>query len=236
MAIPFLLFGTSPFVGASQFARRSFSYYMKFYMKPKNIEKLLEYGFRKGIRGVQALPHRPILESIENLQSKGMNLEVVGTIGPEHPLHDVENFIKLNCKLVLTHGVLTDHIPLNKLMELIDLIEEHGLKCGVVTHQPYKTLSLFLEENFHPLAIMLPYNSAGLFMDATPGDVLTLLKRFRFSTFIAKKVLGAGRLDPENEFKFIRETGVFASIALGMVCEKEVDENVELIKKIFGKV
>lgn len=191
--IPKVLLGTSPFIGAGQFGLRALKYYEKFYLNPSNIKKIVKKSFEVGVRGIQLLPFKPVINVIDEILSEGLNLKVVSTIMGEN-LEEIE---KLNPVAVLLHAELVDRCNKYVLRELFKKIKLRGYLSGFATHQPLKTLSWIRNTNLEYDIVMVPLNFAGEFIDGELEKLVEILRELgRFT--IAKKVLAAGRLEPRK--------------------------------------
>jgi len=131
--IPRILLGTSPFVGAGQFGSRAQFYYNHFYQKPGNIVKLVLKAVDLGVTGIQALPFRPIFRALKAVERelKG-SLNVVGTIGPDDPVSNIQDFQAFNTVAMLLHGEITDKRNSREISELLNKVHAAGCLAGLV--------------------------------------------------------------------------------------------------------
>jgi hypothetical protein len=70
-------------------------------------------------------------------------------------------------------------------------------------------------------------------MGGEQKKVLDLIKETK-RTVIAKKVLAAGKIPPQEALSYIKEIKGIDGITIGMTSEKEIEETFKLAKKILG--
>ncbi len=234
--IPRILLGTSPFIGAGQFGGRAYLYHLKFYMNPMNIVKIASKAVELGVTGVQALPHRPILQALKAVEGeRGVKLTVVGTIGPDDPIEDIKSFKGLNTVAMVLHGALTDGRSERQISKLLDEIRAANSLAGVATHHPFSTLSWLLRTELDVDLIMLPFNKLGAFMDAKPERVAELVKGVK-KPVLGKKALAAGRIPPDEALSFVAKSGCIDAVALGIASEHEAEETFKAAACAFSNV
>ena len=224
LRIPRILLGTSPFIGAGQFGSRAIPYRARFYENPQNIVKLMRKAVDLGVTGIQVLPYPPIFRALEVVEREsGGRLTVVGTIGPDKPLKDIKDLQRFNTTAMTLHGELTDGRDLRKISELLDEIRSAGCLAGLVTHRPLSTLKWLMEAKPDVDLLMLPFNKLGMFMDASPQEIVKVIERFH-KPVIGKKVLAAGYLKPQEALEYVAQVGCIDAVALGVASEREADE------------
>ena len=222
--IPRVLLGTSPFIGAGQFGGMAELYRARFYENPQNIVKLIRKAVDLGVVGIQVLPYPPIFRALEVVEREpGERLTVVGTIGPDEPLRDIQDFQRFNTAAMILHGELTDGRDLRKISDLLDEIRSAGCLAGLVTHQPLSTLKWLMGAKPDFDLLMLPFNKLGMFMDASPQEIAKAIERIH-KPVIGKKVLAAGYLKPQEALEYVARLGCIDAVALGVASEREADE------------
>jgi len=209
----------------------SIEYYYRFVMNPNNITKLFTYCFEKGLIGVQLLPYAFVAQALINASRRvGVNPIVVGTFIPEEP----ESFswlTRLESKIVLLHANTVDSHDKDLVEGYLDMIVEHGMVPGVVTHEPLRTVPFIKALGSKVKVLMGPLNSRGIFM----GDRDRAIDLYRELglPMIAKKALGAGLISPGEALRFVLSFNFVKSVAVGVASEREVDELIVVIKELF---
>ena len=222
--VPKILLGTSPFIGAGQFGGRAALYRARFHENPQNIVKLVRKAVELGIVGIQVLQSPPILRALEVVEKElGERLTVVGTVGPDEPLKDIPEFQRFNIAAMVLHGQLTDGRNLSEISGLLDEIRSAGCLAGLATHEPLSTLKWLTEAKPDVDLLMLPFNKLGMFMDASPREIVKEIERIH-KPVIGKKVLAAGRLKPKEALEYVARVGCIDAVALGVASEREADE------------
>ncbi|RLG85215.1 MAG: hypothetical protein DRO15_07780 [Thermoprotei archaeon] len=237
--IPRALLGTSPFLAAGQFGAKSFKYYLEFIASRGNIKKIVSACLKMGIVGIQLISYefiaREILEASRETDIKPI---IVGTYVPDEP-RSLDWLVKLESVIGLVHAIITDERNETKLSEAIDLIIDHGMLPGVVTHTPYKTLQWLMHSYFgkHKVKfIMTPLNYAGKFIDSSLPSIEDLYSELWKSNYylIAKKVLGAGSLNIERAISYVYSKPYIVSAAFGIASIDEAKETFTLVTKYIG--
>ncbi|RLE94628.1 MAG: hypothetical protein DRN04_02740 [Thermoprotei archaeon] len=209
--IPKVLVGTSPFIAAGQFGLKSYKYYYDFVLHPENIVKILEYCFKLGVTGVQLLAYSFLAKAVEETSRRtGIKPVIVATLMPDDE-ESLNWIIKLDAAIALVHASIVDTLDLEKICSQIDLLKEHGLKYGLVTHEPWKTVP-FIKEQKLTEVLMAPINKQGIFM----GDRDKVLALYRDSglNIIGKKVLGAGIIPVKEAFEYVFSLDFIKSVAV----------------------
>jgi hypothetical protein len=234
--IPRTLLGTSPFVAAPQFGHRARLYQIDLYNNPENIFKIIKKSFEMGITGIQVIPYPPVIEAITLAIEAGISMDIIGTLRPEKENEDLKTFSDLDAVSMMIHGVTTDAGDWDFLESNLLKIKDEGAIPGLVTHMPFQTTVNLVES---PLLDMfdiysVPVNKLGYLMDC---DMYGLEERTKLNdmlvklnkTIIAKKVLAAGVLKPEEAFKYLKTVDFVDIVALGIASETEADETFNLL-------
>jgi len=232
--LPRALLGTSPFIGAGQFGPRAGAYLATFYGRPERVAAIILACAEMGVMGIQPLPYGFILEAIRRAQEElGVEFVLVGTIGPEDPLGDLELYDGLGLRAALTHGALTDSASGHELAAILNAVRDEGLLAGYITHRPMSCLRrLEAGELPRPDLLMLPFNKMGYLMDAPPGEVADALRRLEVPA-VGKKVLAAGRLGPGEAFRFALGFRVLSGLAVGIASRREAKETFSTLASMM---
>jgi hypothetical protein len=234
--IPRTLLGTSPFVAAAQFGHRARLYQLDLYNNPENIFKIIKKSYEMGIRGIQVLPFPPVVKAIEEAFESGFKMDLIGTVRPEKEMKDIETLSELGASSMLLHAVITDNIDWNFIEEKLQEIKDANAVPGLVTHMPFQTTSCLLESPVIDLfdIYMVPVNKLGYLMDC---DTYGINERTKLDemiknlnkTIIAKKILAAGILKPEEAFNYLKTIDFADIVALGIASEAEAQETYNLL-------
>ena len=231
--LPRVLLGTSPFIGAGQFGSRSYAYWAAFYNRPERVAEVIVAAVELGVRGVQPLPYPFLAEAVRRAQAlTGQELVLAATIGPEDPLADLAVFDGLDVRAALLHGALTDRAEGSQLAAIMDEVRDRGLLAGLVSHRPMRLLRrLSSGELPRPDLLLLPFNAMGYLMDA-PAPELARAIRSLGVPVVGKKVLAAGRLRPEEAFRFALDFRVLEGVAVGVVSRAEAEETFTSLAEV----
>jgi hypothetical protein len=234
--IPRTLLGTSPFVAAAQFGHRARLYQLDLYNNPDNILKIIKKSYEMGIRGIQVLPFPPVVEALEEALETGFKMDVVGTVRPENEMNDIETLSDLKANSMLLHAVITDKKDWDSIGEKLQGIKDANAVPGLVTHMPFQTTSSLVESPIIDLfdLYMVPVNKLGYLMDCdTYGTEerakLDIMIKNLNKTIIAKKVLAAGILQPEEAFNYLKSVDFADIVTLGIASENEAQETFNLL-------
>jgi hypothetical protein len=234
--LPRTLLGTSPFIGAPQFGHRARLYLLDLYRNPEAMARIIAKSYQLGVRGIQLLPYPPVVEALEIARDNGFPMDILATIrpDPEDDADDIEILSQLNAKAILLHASLTDQCNWDLLSEKLDEIKNTGAISGLVTHMPFKTTSKLLDSHIIDdfQIYMVPVNRLGYLMDC---DTHGTEDRAKFrellinldKTIIAKKVLAAGIMTPDDAFDYLKTLDFVDMVALGIASEKEAEETFQ---------
>lgn len=234
--IPRILLGTSPFIGAGQFGNRAMFYYTHFYENPQNIVKIVRKAVDLGVMGVQVLPYPRIFWALKAVERKlGEKLTIVGTIGPDDPLGNIQDYQGFNTVAMLLHGQVTDKRNAREISRLLNEIRATNCLAGVATHKPLSTLNWLMETKLDIDLIMLSFNQLGMFMDANPIKIAEAIKRLH-KPVIGKKFLAAGHLPPQDALTYVAQLRCIDVVALGIASEQEAEETLTTAATTFSEM
>jgi hypothetical protein len=230
-SIPRTLLGTSPFIGAPHFGHRARLYLMDLYRTPLAMAKIMGRSYELGVRGIQLIPHPPVVEALEIAREEGFPLEIIATLRPESESEDMAILSDLKASAMLIDPLVTDHRDWDLLGEKLDAIKDTGAVPGLVTQFPFKTTYELIESpvlnDFR--MYMVPFNQLGYLMDS---DTFGPEARTEFremihkidKTIIAMQVLAAGIMTPDTAFDYLKTVDYVDMVALGIASEKEAEE------------
>jgi hypothetical protein len=232
--IPRILLGTSPFLGAGQFGVRAYQYYKHFFENPRNITDLVIEAINIGVRGIQLVAYREIVEAIRRVQVEtGVELVIVGSLPFDRPEEGLDYLSSLPTKAVLLHGEETDRLNFNVLESWFEKIRNLGFIPGLATHKPDVTLPKLLESKLDFQIVLLPFNAAGFLM-GKKNKVFEMIRGSNKS-FIAMKPLAAGRLKPREALEYVFSCEGIDSAAIGVATVEEIKETFSIAKNILNR-
>ncbi|HMK54789.1 MAG TPA: hypothetical protein VK444_08430 [Methanobacteriaceae archaeon] len=236
--LPQTLLGTSPFIGAAQFGHRARLYQLDLYSNPANMLKIIQISYDMGVRGIQLLPHPPVIEALEMARNEGMKLDIVGTVRPEQELEDIQLLASLDAKAMLLHATITDKGDWDLIEESLGFIKDNKALPGLATHRPFQTTQNLLDSPVLDLfeVYMMPINRLGYLMDCEQNlekerAHLRSMTLELDKTVIAKKILAAGIMTPEDAFEYLKTLDYVDMVTLGIASEKEAQETWDTLKK-----
>jgi len=237
--IPRTLMGTSPSIGAAHFGHRARLYLLDLYRNPEAIAQIMARSYQMGVRGIQLIPHSPVVEALQIARDQGFPLDIIATIRPESEKEDMNLLSELDASAMLVDPEITDQRDWNLIGEKLDAIKDTGSLPGLITQYPFKTTMELLESpviNDFKL-YMVPLNRLGYLMDC---DTYSSDERAQFreiikkmdKTIIAMHVLAAGIMTPDDAFDYLKTTDFVDMVAVGIASQKEAEES---FSKLFER-
>jgi len=225
--------GTSPFIGAGQFGYKAADYYRKFYQNPQNMEEIIVKSVELGVPAIQAIAYERIIQAIKNVQDKlQVNLFCSVTIGFDDWRKELNESKMINPQIAFIFPSITDLRNKEKLKEVIDGIQDAGVIPGCATHNPWKTLPFLEDSGLDVKVYLAPVNPVGRLMGSEPDKAAALLEKVK-KPVIAKKVLAAGTIGPEEAFPFVSRIKSVKGMTVGITSIQEAEETFEQAKKFW---
>lgn len=229
--IPRVLLGTSPFIAAPQFGHRARLYQLDLYSNPENIFRIIRRSWEMGVAGIQLIPYPPVVEAMEMAIDAGIKMQVIGTLRPENENEDIELLSKLKASAMLLHGATTDNGNWDFIGGVLQSVADEGALPGLATHMPFQCTENLLESPVLDLfkLYMVPVNKLGYLMDCDTygpekrielNDKISLLNK----TVIAKKILAAGILTPEEALDHLQTVNFADIVTFGIASEEEAKQ------------
>jgi hypothetical protein len=236
VALPRVLLGTSPFVGASHFGHRARLYQLDLYSNPENMLRIIRTSYDTGVKGMQLLPYPPVIQALEMAREEGMTIDIIGTVRPGQEKEDIELLNSLEAKAMLLHAMITDQGDWDFIAQNLDHIVEAQAIPGLVTHRPFHTTRSLLESPVKDLfeLYMLPVNRLGYLMDCEQNleeerNQLREMVLELDKTIIGKKLLAAGIMTPQEAFEYLKTLDYVDMVAVGIASEKEAQETFGIL-------
>lgn len=236
--IPRTLLGTSPFIGAAHFGHRARLYLLDLYRNPEAMAQVMVRSYEMGVRGIQLIPHAPVVEALQIAREQGFPLDIIATIRPESENEDITLLSDLDASAMLVDPVITDQTDWNLIGEKLDVIKDTGSVPGLITQFPFNTTQKLFESpvlNDFKL-YMVPLNRLGYLMDCDTygpderAQFRKIIKKLD-KTIIAMHVLAAGIMTPDDAFDYLKTADFVDMVALGIASEKEADESFSKLFK-----
>jgi len=242
-----LVCGTNPFYGHSHFsAARNAEYLRRF--DDQTIERLIQRCISLGINAVESCANARVISILARMRSKhAAPIHFVGSTRIDETSklkshHQKLSFLIENrAEVCVVHAQYVDRPKkgdtIGGLHQLIEKIHNAGLLAGISAHRA-ETVAVCEKQGYGIDTYLFPLNLSGF---VHPGYEGTESVRERISIvqntpkpFILIKVLGAGRIPPEEGLQFVAENAKPTDlISIGFATEDEVSEAVELIEKLF---
>ncbi len=236
--IPRTLLGTSPFIGAAHFGHRARLYLLDLYRNPEAMARVMVKSYDLGVRGIQLIPHAPVIDALKIARDEGCPLNIIATIGSESWNEDMALLSDLDSQAMLVDPVITDQTDWNIIGEKLDAIKDTGSVPGIITQFPFSTTQKLLDSpvlNDFKL-YMIPLNRLGYLMDCDTygpdertqiNDMINKLDK----TIIAMHVLAAGIMTPDDAFDYLKTVDFVDMVALGIASEAEAEESFSKLFK-----
>lgn len=233
MMLPAVSIGTSVFIGAGQFGARSRDYYLHFYLQPENMVKIIIKAIEEGVPSVQVIGDKKIIEAVKEAEKEsGVRLALTVTVGMVDWQRELHLALSLEPVVVFVHAQITDTLNLSLLERIVDEIRKGGPVAGCATHNPHKSIEFLDNTGLEIGAYLAPLNKLGHFMGDDPKRALSTIQKTP-KVVIAKKVLAAGRIEPEEAFSYIKSIPKVLGMAVGVASLEEVKSTLRTAKRHY---
>ncbi|RLF11667.1 MAG: hypothetical protein DRJ68_03105 [Thermoprotei archaeon] len=223
-----VMVGTSPFIAAGQF-EKSHQYYLEFVARRGAVAEILSWCFKRGLSWVQAIDVDSVAHEVKAAREMSKVDPVLVVSTWDGPREAVERFKPIKPLMVLAHAMITDSASKDEIKSFIEEAEGLGVIPGVVTHSPLKSIRKV--KGVEGLrAVMIPMNYAGLY-NTNVEETMRELRGMNV-VVIAKKVLGAGRLEVSRAISWVMERPDVDSVAIGVASIREAEETFSLACKL----
>jgi hypothetical protein len=237
--------GTNPFYGHSHFSgARDAEYLSRF--DDQAIERTIRRCLALGMNAVESTANERIVSILERL--RGQNPAPIRFLGStrvdetsEMRSHQrkLDFLIEKRADVCIIHAQHIDRSEspegIAGLERMLEQIHGAGLLAGISTHR-VRTVELCERKHYAIDAYVFPLNLSGF---AYPGyrgtesvkDRIDLVRGVS-KPFILMKILGAGRIPPEEGIRFVAEHSKPDDLfLLGFGTEDEISESVALVEK-----
>ena len=236
--LPSFALGTAPFVSEPYFGHRARLYQLDF-ENPENICKIIRYSYDKGVRAIQVIPEKPMVNALKIIDEENLDISIYGTIRKDNLNKDIQLFADLNAEIMFLDEWITDKSEPDFIMGALDIINEEDTLSGLITALPKETTKKLLDSPVNELfdVYMLPINKLGYLMDY-PLFVPSAREELKQNLIkldkpvMATQTLAAGILQPSEALEFIRSLNYVNMITIGLAKESEVNETLDYLFKL----
>ena len=219
--IPRLMLGTSPFIGAAQFGRKSHEYRMKFFYNEENMKELFIKSAQLGVKAVQLIAYEPLVRALKRAEEEtGEDFFIAATIPMkfERCLSMLED---IQPEIIAIHAMFCDALD-ERIGHWARKIREMGASPAAATHIPGETIPEIDNIGYDFDFYLAPLNPVGYAMLPDFESTLRALENTE-KGIIAIKPLAAGKLAPKKEvFDFIFMHA--DAVSVGITSEEEMKE------------
>lgn len=234
--LPKFALGTAPFVSLPYFGHRARLYQLDFEENPENIYEIIKYSYDKGMRAIQVIPEKPMINALKIVKEEKMDISIYGTIRKNNLNKDIQLFADLNADIMFLDEWVTDKSEPDFIMEALDRIGEENTLSGLITTLPKETTKKLINSPIKELfdVYMLPINKLGYLMDY-PLFVPSAREELKENlikldkTVMATQTLAAGIIQPQEALEFIKSLGYIDMITIGLAKTSEVDETIKYL-------
>jgi hypothetical protein len=233
-----LILGSNPFFGFAHGNPQASSGEMKEFYTPERVMAVLDGAAEQGITAVWTPCYDHWIKIWTRYQEQGGKLKIWIAQPDRQPmLKELDTAIKHGAKAVCIQGIQVDTAvgqgKWETLREWIDHIHEHGLPAGIATHKADTHLRAEdrkLPTDFYHQTLYRPDNYVPAGLEESLATIEKLEK-----PVVAYKVLGAGRIKPQDTLPVIlKRLKPKDGLCVGVFPRKnqaEIVENVTLVAK-----
>ena len=189
----------------------------RFLNDTKAILEILEASYEAGARGIELIPVGKIIDAAIIMTERHPDYVIIGSTLPSAN-YGIKTLIDVNAKIIFIHGNISDQRGKN-LIKLIELISDNGILPGIATHDPIPTISYTIKNDLNVRAFLVPFNKIGYLM-GNSTELEKLVDSTNNFSFIAMKVLAAGKIKPQEALKYISKHNIDA-VSIGMTSSQE---------------
>lgn len=252
--IPRIILGSAPFTGESYFGHRSRLYQLDLSRNPDSVSKIIKKTNDLGIKAINLINNRYLIDAFRKAQSHGVSMEVIGTIGKSDVDYifpdfekakqanwkeDIKKLAEFDTTIMLVDEFITDSYDWDLLTEILSEIKATGALSGIITSFPFKTTKKLIDSPIKDLFdfYMIPVNKLGYmmdsesFMDTERNDLAILLKTLN-KKIIINKILACGIQEPKEAFNFLKTLDYVDMVSIGIASEKEAELDFETLKEV----
>ena len=238
-ALPRLLCGTSPFMGAGQFGLAGQKWYRRFFNHPDRMSEMFVHFCRLGYPGVHVTAYPTIVEAAR-LAKESHDLKVAISLLPENWEKNLEETRVLDPEVVFVHGAMTDRFLDRRLEDLkscFEAIRATNAFPGLATHDTCNTLQV-LQSDENPLqdeafGLLLPVNSIGYSVGGATTEMEELLQSLDSrNPVMGMKVLAAGKLPPLDALEYAFSLPKVRTVTVGVTERWQAAQLAEIIDSV----
>lgn len=242
-----VLCGTNAFWGHSHFSEaRSAEYQGRF--DDEAIARTIQRCLDLGVNAVESCANERIVSILSGLREKsGAAIHLVGSTRLDETSEMKSHQEKLSFLIAQRAAICVIHAQfvdrprrgdwIGGLKPLVEKIHAAGLLAGISTHR-VETVALCEKQGYGIDTYLFPLNLSGFVHPGYEGSETVQerisLVRDTAKPFILIKVLGAGRIPPDEGLGFIAESAKPCDlVSIGFGTEAEASESIGLAKKLL---
>ncbi|MHA1230924.1 MAG: hypothetical protein ACTSRP_16390 [Candidatus Helarchaeota archaeon] len=228
--LPFVMIGTSPFMGAGQFGFRGLEWRAKFMNNANLMSELMIYAYELGAVGIEMLDIGKVADAIDIVCKKYSDYIVLASTHWSNL--NIKNLaVRYKSKVIFLHGNISDRRNKDMILSIFEEIRSYNVIPGIATHEPIKTIKFAQDNNLGCEIFLIPFNKIG-YMMSIQKKLEDLVDKSE-ETFIAMKPLAAGRIKPQEAFEYLIKHNI-SGAAVGLVSKEEIQETVPIAVKLFN--
>jgi hypothetical protein len=239
--------GTNPFLGRSHFSAARDAEYVARY-DDEAIERTIKECLRRGVNTIESSASERMVGVLSRLRKTTSEpIHFVGNTRIDETSEMKSHQAKLSFLIENRAAVCVIHAQyvdrprrgdsIGGLERLVDRIHEAGLLAGISTHK-IETVELCENQGYGIDTYLFPLNLMGFAYPGYDGKETVQqrvdLVRGVAKPFILIKILGAGRIPPDEGLQFVAENSKPNDlIDIGFGTDEEAAESIELVEKYF---
>ncbi|MFX0045209.1 MAG: hypothetical protein ACFE8Z_05135 [Candidatus Hermodarchaeota archaeon] len=238
-ALPRLLCGTSPFMGAGQFGLAGREWYRRFFNHPDRMSEMFVHFCKLGYPGVHVTAYPTVIEAAR-ITKESQDLRVAISLLPENWERNLEETLVLDPEVVFVHGAMTDRFLDRRLEDLrscFEAIRAANAFPGLATHDTCNTLRV-LQSDDNPLqdeafGLLLPVNKTGYSVGGSTTEMEQLLQSLDVrNPVMGMKVLAAGKLPPQEALEYAFSLPRVRAVTVGVTERWQAAQLTEIMDSI----
>lgn len=242
-----IICGTNAFYGRSHFGEERDKEYIDRF-DDAGISSAIEICMKHGINTVETSANQRILDIVESLKKKhDTNLHIAGSTRIDETSEikshrkKLEFLVSNRSSMCIIHAQYVDNAirdgSIAGLDRMIDSIHSAGLLAGISTHE-ISTVELCEKKGYDLDTYLFPLNITGFVYPGYAGKETAReradLVRGVSKTFILMKVLGAGRIPPEEGIQYAAENSKDSDLlSIGFGSLEEIDQTMSVCSRYF---
>lgn len=239
-----LIVGGNPFSGNSH-QTNEMSKDMRDYYTTERIKATLRECEAQGINTIQARGDVHIMRMLNEYWNEGGKIQWIAQTASElaSVINNVNQIASFGAIACYHHGSKTDALykegKLDSVKDVLSAIKDRGVSAGLGTHDP--SVIRYAEDNnfgadFYMMAFYNLSKRSEVYIPEDRKSTCSIIQEVD-KTFLAFKIMAAGRNDPEEAFEYAyKNIKPKDAVVIGIFTKyhpNQVKDNVELAKKFI---